>query len=143
MSSTLLRRTLIGLEVFLFIGAFYGAGSLLNDPTGHNLQMPADRYLTGTPFQNYLAPAVILFAVNGMFPLVTVIATLMKMPWAKYAHLGVGALLTGWMVGQGVLVGFLAPIQYFFLVLGIVILALALMAWREERPGHGGPILHA
>lgn len=139
MTSTPLRRALIGLEVFLAVGAFYGSLSFLNDPTGRALGMPAEDYLAGTPFRNYLAPAIVLFAVNGMFPLVTVVATLMKMPWAKYAHLGVGALLTGWMVGQALLVGIHAPIQIVFLALGFLIFALAFVAWNQERPGHGGP----
>lgn len=142
MTSTPLRRALIGLEVFLAIGAFYGSVSFLNDPTGRGLGMPAETYLPGTPFGNYLVPAIILFAVNGMFPLVIVVATLMKMPWAKYGHIAVGVLLTGWMLGQALLIGITAPIQIVFLALGLVILALALVAWNQERPGHGGP-LHA
>lgn len=138
MTSTPLRRALIGLEVFLAVGAFYGSLSFLNDPTGRALGMPAEEYLAGTPFRNYLAPAILLFALNGMFPLVTVVATLMKMPWAKYAHLGVGAVLTGWMVGQGLLIGIHVPIQVLMLALGLVILALAIVAWNHARPGHGG-----
>jgi hypothetical protein len=143
MSHTALRRLLIALELFLAVGAFYGALSLLNDPTGHSLQMPAERFLVGTPFGNYLAPAIILFGVNGVFPVVTVLATVMGFPWAKYGHVAVGALLTGWMVGQAVLVGFGAPIQFVYLALGLVILALGLVFWNQERPGHGGPMLHA
>lgn len=139
MTSTPLRRALIGLEAFLAVGAFYGSLSFLNDPTGRGMGMPASEYLAGTPFGNYLAPAIILFAVNGMFPLVTIVAALMKMPWAKYAHLGVGLLLTGWMVGQALIIGVHAPIQIVFLAIGLLILALALVAWNQERPGHGGP----
>jgi len=142
MSRTALRRLLIGLELFLALGAFYGSLSLLNDPTGRGLHMPLD-VLKGTPFDNYLVPAIILFGVNGMVPLVTVIATVMGFPWAKYGHIAVGALLTGWMVGQAALVGFSAPIQYVYLLLGFVILALGLLFWNQERPGHGGPLLPA
>lgn len=144
MVPTWLRRTLIGLELFLSVGAFYGAWHLVTDPSGGSLQMPASQFLPGTPFDTFLVPGLILFAANGIFPLVVVVGALMKQPWARYGHVAVGALLTGWMLVQGALVGFGAAIQVFYLAYGLVLLALALTAWNAERPGHGhgGPLLH-
>lgn len=136
-----LVRVLMGLEVFVGVGGLYGGGSLVSDPTGGGLGMPVSM-LEGTPFSNYLIPGIVLFAVNGVFPLVVVLAEALKLEWARVLHLGVGALLTGWMVVQVLLVGLTVPLQVVMLVTGLAILAVALAHWSGTRP-HDGRHAHA
>ncbi len=141
MPRSALSKVLIGLELFLAIGAFYGGWALLSDPTGNSLRMPAAVFLMGTPFDDYLIPGLILFIVNGAFPLLVVVATLMRMTWAKYGHVAVGGLLTGWMVVQVALIGLGTAIQVVFLLLGLVILALGVAVWAETpSPRDGGRV---
>ncbi|MFZ5440289.1 MAG: hypothetical protein ACOZQL_09790 [Myxococcota bacterium] len=136
-----LMRVLLGLEVFVGVGGLYGGFALLSDPRGSPLGMPVSM-LEHSPFSNYLIPGIVLFAVNGVFPLVAVFAQWLKLDWAKLLHLGVGVLLTGWMVVQLVMVGFSAPLQAIMLVVGLAILALALATWTSAPKG-GGRIAHA
>jgi hypothetical protein len=136
MPRSVLTKILYALEIFLALGAFYGGWSLLTDPTGNSLKMPAAMFLVGTPFDDYLIPGLVLFIVNGAFPVLVIVACLMDQPWAKWGHVAVGALLTGWMVVQMALIGATTTIQFVFLGLGIVILALGLMLRpkSETRP---------
>jgi hypothetical protein len=138
MKRSIAERVLVGLELFLCAGAVYGGWSLLGDPTGNSLGMPANTLLVGTPFDDYLVPGLVLFTVNGAFPLLVAVATLMRMPMARYGHLAVGLLLTGWMAVQVMLIGLNATIQVVFFLLGLLILALGAMVWAESAPPRSG-----
>jgi hypothetical protein len=127
-----ITKVLVALEVFLAVGGLYGGFSLLNDPTGSALGMPLTA-LGGSLFDSYLVPGIVLFAVNGILPLVAVASEFAEMPWAKYGHVLVGMLLTGWMGVQVWVVGLTAFIQVVYLLLGIVILALAAFAIPELK----------
>ena len=123
-----LIKTLVVLEVFLAAGGLYGGFSLLNDPTGSALGMP----LTGLG-GSLFATSLVLFSVNGILPLVVVAAEFAELPWAKYGHVLVGMLLTGWMGVQVWVVGLTAFVQLVGLLLGVVILALAAFAIAEPE----------
>jgi hypothetical protein len=81
----------------------------------------------GMSFDDYLVPGLVLFVVSGAFPLLVIVACAMNQPWAKWGHVAVGVVLTAWMAGQMVLVGADTVIQFLYLGLGVVILALGLM----------------
>ncbi len=138
MRRSALTWSLVVLELFLAAGGLYGGLSLISDPTGAALSMPSQTVLAGTPFANFLVPGVVLFAVNGVFPLVVAIAELMRAWWVRYAHVLVGALLTGWMGVQVWLIGLSAGIQVMYLLLGLLILTLAAATWPDLPPRHGG-----
>lgn len=55
---------------FLSIGAFYGSIALILAPDGSILGMGTEM-LKGSIFYNYLIPGIILFAVFGILPLLT------------------------------------------------------------------------
>lgn len=144
MKRSFAERVLVGLELFLCAGAVYGGWSLLTDPSGNSLGMPANAFLVGTPFDDYLVPGLILFTVNGAFPLLVAVATLMRLPLARYGHLAVGVLLTGWMAVQVLLIGLTATIQVVFFLLGLLILALGTVVWSESAPPRdGGRFAHS
>ncbi len=66
-------KLLIFLLIFLGIGALYGGGSLIIDPSGELLGMPLTM-LESSPFNNFLLPGVILFLLLGVAPLLVGIA---------------------------------------------------------------------
>lgn len=134
MPRSVLTKLLYGLEVFLALGGFYGGWSLLTDPTGNSLKMPAAMFLVGTPFDDYLIPGLVLFIVNGAFPLLVIVACLMDQAWAKWGHVAVGALLITWMVVQMALVGATTVLQWVYLALGVAILGLGLMLRPKDDP---------
>lgn len=130
MLRTVLRWSLVVLEVFLAAGAFYGGTQLVRDPSGGLLQMPASQFLTeASLFRDWLVPGVVLLLANGVFPLVVVAAELRRARWAGLGHVAVGCVLTGWMLVQVAVMGLGAGIQTVFLSLGLVITALAAVKW--------------
>lgn len=139
MRRSALKWVLVVLELNLGVGGLYGGWALLSDPRGAPLRMVPGEVLANSPFDTFLVPGLILFAVNGIFPLVVVLGEMLRMPWARWGHVAVGLGLTGWMLGQVVLVGLSTPFQLTYLVMGLVILALALAALNREPPRHQGP----
>ena len=69
---------------FLGIGAIFGGGALIIDPTGAQLDMPLSM-LKQSPFDSFLIPGIILFSVLGLVPLLLIIA-LLKKPDSKLAE---------------------------------------------------------
>ncbi len=126
---------------FLSLGAFVGGIPLLMDPTGVLLKLPIS-LLEGTPFSSFLIPGLILTLVFGVFPLV-VFYSLIKMPQWKWAeslnllpdiywawtyaiYIGFGQIL--WISIQTVLINEAGLIHLFYTLLGISIVAVALLA---------------
>lgn len=138
-----LKWVLVLLELFLAAGAFFGSTQLLRDPSGQLLQMPASQFLTERSlFSDWMIPGFVLLFANGIFPLVVLIAAVLNARWVKYGHVAVGAVLIGWMLVQGAMVGFGSGIQVVYLSLGVIIFALGALSWVLDARSHHGP-LHA
>lgn len=71
---------------FQALGGLYGGGTLLLDPSGNLLGLPLNA-LDNTPFNNFLAPGLILFVVLGLFPLVVSFSLWTKPGWNAVAWL--------------------------------------------------------
>lgn len=137
---------LLGMLLFLSVGAFYGGISLIADPTGGLLRMPPDA-LAGTPFGDYLIPGLILTAVLGIFPLFAAFGIVFRpnisalegleqrtgMHWAWTSSAAVGLALVIWMAVQGWMIGFGAAIQWAYLALGLAILAMTMVRPLRAR----------
>ena len=67
MKSKTTRNILIGLLVFLGIGAIGGGGVFIISPSGKLMGMPLSM-LDKSPFDNFLIPGIILFSVLGIAP---------------------------------------------------------------------------
>ncbi|MGG6310612.1 hypothetical protein [Paenibacillus macerans] len=71
---------LIVLQALLGIGAVYGGGALMLDPTGELVGMPSD--MMEIPlFPNYLIPGIILLLMFGILPLVVAAGLVRKREW--------------------------------------------------------------
>ena len=79
------RNFLIFLLGFLSLGALVGGGLLIIDPSGRLLGTPLSM-LDTSPFSNFLIPAILLFFVIGILPLLVVIGLIKKFisPFAEY-----------------------------------------------------------
>src|SRR5690349_19137124 len=73
-----------------------------------------DVWLQGTPFHSFFLPGLILFLAVGGSHLVAGYAIFRRHPLAKRAAMFAGIVLSGWMIGELVLIGFQAPIQVWF-----------------------------
>jgi hypothetical protein len=124
-------KAVIGLEVILAVGALAGGAMLFFSPDGSALGMPLS-LLEHAGFKSFRIPGLVLFLVNGLFPLVSAIATLRRLPWAARSVMAVGVLLVGWITVQVALLrSFHAPLHGTYLLLGLVIAALGLALHRS------------
>lgn len=123
---------LIVLELFLALGAFFGGGMMVLARGGGELGLPPE-LLEGSGFASYRVPGVILVLANGVLPVAVAIAAIRGRSWARYGHVLVGCVLTGWIVVQGILIGFGHWLQISYLVMGLVIAGLGLVGLRRGR----------
>ena len=87
--------------------------------------------LTGSPFETYFAPGLILFCALGLGPLAAALLAWLRHPLAPIAALGVGVTLLIWMAVEIAIVGYSnnPPLQPFYVLLGAVIAGVGL-CWR-------------
>jgi hypothetical protein len=99
----MINRSARLLAIFLLLingtGAMYGGWSLMTDPSGVSLGLPPD-WISRIPFHDYLIPGVILFIVNGIFSTLAAIATISRSRGFEKFIIAQGALLTGWILVQ-------------------------------------------
>ncbi len=91
-----------------------------------------DVWLQGTPFHSYFLPGLILFLAVGGSHLAAAYAILRRHMLIKSATVFAGFVLTGWMIGELALIGFRAPIQVWFLSLGLLELGLSFAPLRRS-----------
>lgn len=129
----------IALEVLLGIGALGGGLVLIVAPRGEIMPLPLSA-LVGSPFDTYLVPGLILFAVLGIGPLVAARLAWGRHPLAPSGALVVGIALLIWVAVEIAIVGYSnePPLQAIYLVLGFVI-TVAALGWLAEV---GLPALH-
>ena len=126
-------KVVVALEVFLAVGALAGGAILFFSPDGSAFGMPLS-LLEHSGFTTFRIPGLVLFVVNGLFPLLSAIATLRRLPWAAQSVMAVGVLLVGWITVQVALLrSFSAPLHGLYLLLGLVIAALGLSMHRSPK----------
>nr|WP_295974438.1 hypothetical protein [uncultured Bacillus sp.] len=131
---------LISLQLFLGIGGLFGGGALILSPDGALLRMPLE-ILEPSPFQTYLIPGIILFAVIGVLPLFTAIFLITEKPlktfdklsiyressWSWNWSLYLGFILIIWIVVEVYMIRAIAFIHVFYAFLGLAIQAVTLL----------------
>jgi hypothetical protein len=127
------------LDVVLSIGALAGGLVLILAPRGEIMPLPLSA-LSGSPFDTYLGPGLILFSVLGLGPLAAAYLAWRRHPVAPLAALVVGAALVIWVAVEVAIIGYSnePPLQAIYLVLGAAITVVAI-GWLAEI---GVPALH-
>jgi hypothetical protein len=120
------------IQAFIGIGAVIYGPLLIIDPSGGKAAMSVD-LLSGSPFENYLIPGILLFLINGISNIAGSILSFKKSEYAGYAGILLGFALIIWIVVQLMLIGYANWLQPFYLILGIVELILGIVIFRTDR----------
>jgi hypothetical protein len=120
-------RVLLLLFAFIGLGAVAGSVGVMKDV------MPfPEVWLQGTPFHSYFFPGLLLCLVVGGSQLAAAFLLLWRPSVARAASLTAGLILIGWMAGELALIGFQAPIQVFFVAIGLLEVGLSFTAMRRS-----------
>ncbi|MBU0731701.1 hypothetical protein KKC88_02375 [Patescibacteria group bacterium] len=129
---------LLALILLLAIGAFYGGITLIISPDGSMLGTPLE-ILQDTIFPNFLIPGIILFLVNGVFPLLVFFALIFKWNWKwaealnlyKNQHWSltfsyyIGFILSLWIVFQVAILKDISFFHFIYIIWGMVIVFIS------------------
>jgi len=124
-SLRIIKTLLIILLVFLSLSGLFGILFLI-DPSGELVEMPLS-HLDKLPINNFFLPGLYLLIVYGIGSLIIVYGILRQFSWAPVAGLLLGLVLIGWVVGQIILWGEPAMLQYIYLTVGAGIFLLSLI----------------
>lgn len=117
------------LLLFNGIGALYGGWNLIHYPDGSSLQMPIS-YLKYSPFTNYFIPGIILFVTNGLLSIAIFTLLITDFKNSSWWVIVQGAILTGWILIQIVMLQTLNTLQLTMLTTGILLL---IGGWKLKR----------
>ncbi len=142
---------LIGLLVFLAVGAIFGGGGLILGPDGELIHMPFS-HLQGSPFSNFLIPGILLFVFNGIYPLI-IAYSLWKKPgwrwpdminpfkqhhWSWAGALAAGMIVLVWITVEMMWVPF-GLVHVFYLIYGVALIVITLSStvrnYSSRNPG--------
>jgi len=125
-------KAAIALEVFLSLGALGGGVALMLGPRGEIIPLPVSA-LSGSPFDTYFVPGLILFGVLGLGALAAALLVWLRHPVAPLAAAVVGGVLLTWLVIEIAIIGYTndPPLQAFYLLLGAAISVVGL-GWMAE-----------
>lgn len=119
-----MKKTLRMLAVFLLlfngVGAVIGGWLLMIDPGGTQIQLPSS-YLEHIPFKDYFIPGFILFVANGLMSFVVLIATATNGRFYTQMLVVQGAILSGWIMIQILMV---QDVYYLHCIMGSIGLVL-------------------
>ncbi|MDX1591214.1 MAG: hypothetical protein R3283_04590 [Balneolaceae bacterium] len=120
-------KLLLAVMVFQSLSGLVGGAALVYDPSGEILATPVE-WLSGSLFDDYLIPGIILFFVLGVFPVVCAYALWNRQPWSLKASLLAGMGLIIWIIVEVMIIGYHAspPLQLIYFIVGIVITILSL-----------------
>ena len=140
MKSKTTRNILIGLLVFLGIGAIGGGGVFIISPSGKLMGMPLSM-LSKSPFDNFLIPGIILFSVIGIVPTLLARALYRKMDlkiverfnffkdmhWTWTFSIYVAFALIIWLQIEMQMLSAISWLHTFYMFLAVLIIFVALL----------------
>ena len=134
------RNILIGLLVFLGIGAIGGGAVFIISPSGKLMGMPLSM-LNKSPFDNFLIPGIILFSVLGIVPTLLARALYKKMAsklaerfnffidmhWTWTFSIYVAFVLIIWLQIEMQMLSAVSWLHTFYMFLAVLIVFVALL----------------
>lgn len=138
-------KLLVLLHGLLGIGAIFGGGALILDPSGEMIGMPLDMMKVKL-FSNYLIPGIILLVVLGIGPLMVMVELLLKrgfsigekinvlrpMHWSWTFSMYTGFALIIWIMVQMYIIESVAIIHLIYVALALAIQLVTLLPSVRE-----------
>jgi len=126
------RNAVGALAGFIAFTAISGGTAIL---TGLD-QFPME-WLEGTPFDNYMLPALILLVVVGGTSLAAAAAMFAKHEVGAITSMVAGLVMSGFIVGEVILLNRVEPapdfMEVFYFALGLILFGLAVDVWMDGR----------
>lgn len=123
------RWALVGVEVFVAVGAIFGGIGLM---AGNAIHI-SDDWLIGTPFNSWLLPGILLLLIVAVPMAVAAVAELRRRAWAYAASVLAGFAQIGWIIAQWAIMQRFFILQPIMLTAGTAILLLAWMVHSSTR----------
>jgi hypothetical protein len=141
-----IRIVLVGLEVFVALGAIAGGIGLLSGAIPASLEG-----LQGSPFVDYTIPALSLMVIVGGGMLVAAATILSGREFGVLASVLTGLIMMGFEVVEAAVIDriggsellFAVSLQAFYFALGLAIFVLASYLWMTEFRSDHFPARHA
>ncbi len=135
---TTLRILATFLLFFLGFGGVYGALMLISDPSGGKFEWSLE-LLSGTPFDTFLIPGIVLLIANGLFPIYVAVITLKNKRHANTLILLQGMITIIWLSVQLIInPDFFLPVTHYpSYSVGVLLVIIALLLRRlNHHPSH-------
>ena len=129
-SLQVIKTLLVILFVFLSLSGLFGIVFLI-DPSGALVDMPLS-HLDKLPIDTFFLPGLYLLIVYGIGSAVIAYGLVRQLFWAPVAGLLLGLVLIAWVIGQIILWGEPAILQYLYLSIGAAIFLLSLMVRKQD-----------
>lgn len=114
----ILYRFLFVLHVLVGIGAMAGGSAAILNPH-QPLGVPVD-ILKNSPFDNFLIPGIILFAIIGVGNLLSATTLCLKSKFQGYISSVFGWALVIWIIVQCIIINSIVFLHVSFFVIGLV-----------------------
>ncbi len=127
----IIKRILLGLHLFVGLGAMAGGLAAITDPeTPMGITVEA---LKNSPFRNFLIPGIVLFTVIGLGNLFSAAMYLAKTKYQGYISSVFSWALVIWIVIQCIMLWAVAFLHVLFFGIGLAQAALSAMLLFEHR----------
>lgn len=125
-----LYRFLLALHAFVGIGAIAGGLAAILNPQ-KPLGMSAD-LLKNSPFNNYLIPGIILFAIIGLGNVICVLTIRSKSRFQGYISSVFSWALVIWIVVQCLIINTVHFLHVLYFIIGVVEIVLSMIILFEQ-----------
>ena len=129
-SQRVTKTFLVILLGFLSLSGLFGIMFLI-DPSGELVEVPLS-LLDKLPIDTFFLPGLYLLIVYGIGSALVAYGLRRQLSWAPAAALTLGLVLIGWIIGQIILWGTPAILQYIYLTVGVAIFLLSLIVIRKQ-----------
>jgi hypothetical protein len=127
-----LKIASVVLLLFNGIGAVYGGLHLLLHPDGSSIGLSTD-WLKHSPFDSFFIPGLVLFLVNGVFNFFVLWLLVSNKPKSGPYVLAQGALLSGWILIQIMMLQAVYFLHYTLGGVGLALMLLGYLLWRRNK----------